>query len=709
MNKLSQALSAYVYPHLTSRLFIAILLLKLILATFFGGDVLVKGFIPFVRFFVDSGFQNPYDHFLAVGQVKAFPYSTVMLWFLAAPWALLNIVLPLGSETITSLHLLVARLPIFAADLFIYLALCNWLPSRGRRVELFYWASPMLLYINYFHGQLDVIPTSLLFASLMLLFAKRERLAMLLLGFGIATKTHLLAALPFYLVYLRIKGTPVIKLIRYISISLVAAAALLAPYLSSAGYQELVLKAEEQGRVFLLTLEYGNTGIALLLAPALYFVLLFRFSTFRKVTPDLFLVIVGLMFALLAVFVPPMPGWFYWSAPFLVYFYIKKPDAPTFSFWTLNGLFLIYFLFYQQSDFFRSFQVISSSIATLPNLYTMLSTMGIDSRLVSNLLFTMLEATLVMNIVWCYKAGVKDSYKQKTKPLLLGIGGNSGAGKTTFTALLTKMFRKEDTVYVHGDDAHRWPRGHENWQVFTHLDPRSNRLHQELEQAISLKAGHPIERVHYNHQTGAFTDPVLVEPNKVIIFEGLHSYYLKRMRDLFDLKIFIEPEPSLLKHWKVLRDTTERGYKKGAVLKQLASRESDASKFIQPQRRLADIVIAYEPLRPITKLGEPKTRVDLRLKITVENSLDLEPLVQSLAGLGTLSLEYLYEDADTISLVCCGEISAAGIKKAADRLIPDYQELTRTEPTWVAGLGGVIQLFLLYHLSEMLKLREGDD
>ena len=76
----------------------------------------------------------------------------------------------------------------------------------------------------------------------------------------------------------------------------------------------------------------------------------------------------------------------------------------------------------------------------------------------------------------------------------------------------------------------------------------------------------------------------------LIIFEGLHPFYLSRQRQLYDLKIFIKPEKDLANHWKIIRDTLKRGYTKEKVLKTLQDREQDSKDFIESQSKYADIL-----------------------------------------------------------------------------------------------------------------------
>lgn len=688
----NHAVCRRVKKYTLNKWFLIVLGVKIVFSFLFANSVLTKGFAPFINYFVESGFSNPYDYFLGQGMLKAFPYSTVMLWILAIPRAIFSFFLNADWHVVNALNLFVTRIPVLFADIVIYLVLCFWLPVRENKVRIFYWASPILFYINYFHGQLDAIPTALLFVSLAMLFMRREWLAFIFLGVGMAAKTHLIAALPFYLLYVYVKKTPKLKIGAYCLAAMAVFAALLLPYFFSDGYQQLVIHAAEQGWVFNLSIPYGD--LSLFIVPMVYLLLFLRFSFYQKITQDFFIVALGVVFTILVIFVPPMPGWFYWSVPFLAYFYINKKEASSLNFWFFNAFFLFYFLLSDKSDIFSAFQIISPKIATLQTPFDFFRNLGLNAVLFKNLLFTAMETSIVMNVFYCYKIGIRDNfvYKAKTKPLLIGIGGDSGSGKTTLSKVLAKLFNEKNVVNVCGDDTHKWPRGHKNWQVFTHLDPRGNQLHRDLDNAIALKSGYPIERVHYDHTTGQFTDPVIVEPNKVIIFEGLHPFYIKQARDLFDLKIFLKPEESLRRHWKTLRDTAERGYSKDKVDAEFEKRHVDSEKYIQPQEELADITISQ------TSSGQ--------LQIIIDNSIDVESFVQNFNKIDTFKINYSYEHDDKIIIECAGGISEDEVEKCAYELIPGFQEITQAKPEFDGGAYGIIQLFVIYYLGEISKFEE---
>ena len=619
-----------------------ILVIKLIVGSLLASSFMSQGFIPFVNYFVVSGFQNPYDYFVSIDQATAFPYPPVML-------AVFGLVRFLFGWLPEQADLLIMRLPLLAADIIIYVILCRWLELKEKTVLWLYWASPVLFYINYVHGQLDVVPTALLLISLAFLFKRQTLLASIILGIGIATKTHLLAVVPFYFIYFYANRYPFKQQVGQVFVCLLVAIGLMSPYLWSSGFSQSVFGTAEAAKVYLVHLPFFEQDLKLLLAPAAVFILFLNFLPYRKINRDAFLLVLGLLFTVFVVFVPPMPGWLYWSLPFYVYFFAKYEEIPRLSFWSLTLSYLCYVML-SQGD------------------------IALGNPLLLNLTFTLFIAALVMNAVWIYRLGVRSNleYKTDTQSTLIGIGGDSGSGKNTLANLLIDVFGKEHTMIVDGDDAHKWERHDANWEQLTHLDPKGNRLHQELNQATGLKQGDTIERSAYDHSTGRFTRPANIQANKNILYVGLHPFYLKRMRDMFDIKIYLDPAEELRRFWKLQRDQHDRGHSVADIEQQFAARADDASKYIKPQRNFADIIISLQPVGAMVA-GQPSV---LKLVIICDNSIHLDPLLEPLAAVTGLSASHGYEDdLERQRLECIGTITVEQVQAIAHQSIPNFEEL----------------------------------
>ncbi|MFA5995926.1 MAG: hypothetical protein WCW27_01595 [Patescibacteria group bacterium] len=682
---------------LFNKWFLIILGIKIIAGSLLGSDFLVKGFIPFVNYFVTSGFHNPYEFFVQQGYPGAFPYPPVMLWIFTLARLLFIPFVNLDGSVVQFGNLLMMRLPILLADTAIYIVLAKWLETKEKQVLWLYWTSPILFFINYVHGQLDVMPMAILFISLIFLFNKKPLPAVLLLGLGIATKTHLLVVLPFYFIYFFVNRYSLKHAFGYCCAGLAAFGLIITPYLFSNGFIKSVFGTDESAKIFLVSLPYLHNNLQLLLAVTAIFILFFNFFPYHKLNKDAFLLILGLLFTVFVIFVPPMPGWFYWSIPFYVYFFAKYQNIPKISFWSLNIAYLLYFVLSPDAAFTSSFQLINSGFV--------LAIPGLNIPLLLNLIFTLLVASIIMNAVWIYRVGVKSNleYKIADKPLVVGIGGDSGAGKNTLAKKLVQLFGNNNAICIEGDDAHKWERNNTNWQQFTHLNPKSNNLYKELLQTAILKTGANIKRSSYNHATGKFTSLNNITTNKVIIYVGLHPFYLSKMRSIFDIKIYVEPDEALRKHWKLMRDQKDRQRSKEEILKQLGAREADANQYIRPQRAFADVVISLTPTQPLQEGIEPV----LVLDISCDNSIQLDPLIEQLANYPTIKVEHWYEpNLHHQTIRFAGILGKQDIRNVAYVLIPNLEELTYGSPVWDDNYNGIEQLFVLYFYSELNKLPE---
>lgn len=212
------------------------------------------------------------------------------------------------------------------------------------------------------------------------------------------------------------------------------------------------------------------------------------------------------------------------------------------------------------------------------------------------------------------------------RPIILGIVGDSAAGKTTVAAGITRILGHERVVTICTDDYHRYSRIERAENGISALDPRGNYI-DILEQHIkNLRDGQAILKPVYNHHGGTLDAPQYVEPREYIILEGLLGYSTRAMRDCYDVKLFLEPVEDLRVKWKIQRDTGKRGYTARQVTDSLKRREHDSARFIRSQRTFADIVVQFYPPAGDTE----ETGAHLNVRHTLRPTLphpDLTPLL----------------------------------------------------------------------------------
>lgn len=181
------------------------------------------------------------------------------------------------------------------------------------------------------------------------------------------------------------------------------------------------------------------------------------------------------------------------------------------------------------------------------------------------------------------------------RPILLGIVGDSAAGKTTITSGIAKVIGQDRCTIICTDDYHKYNRVQRAEKGLTALHPDCNYMDIIEQHLHLLKNGQPILKPHYNHSTGDFDPPTYVEAKDFIIVEGLLGFSTKAMRDAYDVKLYLAPPEELRFLWKMRRDTQKRGHTAEAVAKEMKLREPDSEAFIRPQRKWADMVICFWP------------------------------------------------------------------------------------------------------------------
>jgi len=181
------------------------------------------------------------------------------------------------------------------------------------------------------------------------------------------------------------------------------------------------------------------------------------------------------------------------------------------------------------------------------------------------------------------------------RPVILGVVGDSAAGKTTITRGLVRVLGDENVTHVCTDDYHRYDRKQRAGLGITPLQPDCNYLDIIAQHLTHLRRDEPILKPVYHHQDGTFGAPVYVKPKRFTVIEGLFGFYLPEMRDIYDVRVFLNPPEEIRRRWKVQRDCSRRGYTTDQVLAELDRREPDSEEFIRPQRRYADMVVSFMP------------------------------------------------------------------------------------------------------------------
>jgi phosphoribulokinase len=197
------------------------------------------------------------------------------------------------------------------------------------------------------------------------------------------------------------------------------------------------------------------------------------------------------------------------------------------------------------------------------------------------------------------------------RPIILGIVGDSAAGKTTLTQGVAQILGEEDVTIICTDDYHRYDRTQRAELGISALHPDCNYLDIIQQHLGLLRTGQPILKPIYNHSTGMFDPPEYIKPRKYVIVEGLLGYSTRAMRESYDIKVYLAPPETLRANWKIKRDTRKRGYNEEQVMEQIRQREPDSEAYIRPQRQWADVVISFYP--PTEEVSQDDVLLNARL------------------------------------------------------------------------------------------------
>ena len=185
--------------------------------------------------------------------------------------------------------------------------------------------------------------------------------------------------------------------------------------------------------------------------------------------------------------------------------------------------------------------------------------------------------------------------KERNRPYLIGISGGSGGGKTSVANLIHKSLGTYDSLLFSMDTYYKdlTPEQERNLSNYNFDSPEALDLDLLYTHLNDLMHWKKIQMPTYDFSTNKrkqYTEKI--KPAKVIIFEGILAFYDKRMRDLMDLKLFIDLDDDIRLSRRIYRDIISRGREMETVLERYHKFVKTAyNNFIKPTKEYADIII----------------------------------------------------------------------------------------------------------------------
>ena len=178
---------------------------------------------------------------------------------------------------------------------------------------------------------------------------------------------------------------------------------------------------------------------------------------------------------------------------------------------------------------------------------------------------------------------------------IIGVAGGTGSGKSTLVRQLQEAFREEDVATLCHDYYYK-AHPELTYEERTRLNydhPQAFDTDMMVEHVRALKNNVPINRPVYSFVEHNRTDEsVLVKPSKVIIIDGILIFENKELRDLMDIKVFVDTDADVRLARRILRDVKERGRSMESVISQYTTTVKPMhEEFVEPSKRYADVII----------------------------------------------------------------------------------------------------------------------
>ena len=426
-------------------------LVKTALIFFLIPTIQSEWFVPFIINWLNNPFNLPWaGHLSSGGDQASFPYGIIM--FLAhLPTTFIGWVI--DSLTQSSYFASAGfRISLLLADIFLLLVLLQIFEKYWKKILVYYWLSPIVFFVTYWQGLSDIIPVALFIFSLSFIKQGKYWASGILLAFSIAAKHSMIIGVPFIFLYLWSHNGINKEFQRFVYYFVCSLLLIEMPFFFSESFRTMVLNNREVEKIYWLFIRMSKDNL-IFLTPLVYSLLLYSFWRIRKANFELLLASMGVAFSVVILMTPAPSGWYLWLVPIFTIHQSRYGIGAV----SLVSIFSFFFVTYHLLH--------SSVIDSMIFDSTFFTFSFLHSSFAQSIHYTFMIGSGIIIALQIWREGIRenDYYQLSKKPLVLGIAGDSGVGKSSFSRALASVFGERSLVEVSGDDYHNWDRSSPVW------------------------------------------------------------------------------------------------------------------------------------------------------------------------------------------------------------------------------------------------------
>ena len=669
--------------------FLIVFFIKLIFIISLVPSIQEIWFVDFIKNSIYEPSLDPWSNYLMQsGDPLGFPYGPIMFLtfipisllfkFMGNPFGMEDYFIGIGF-----------RLTLLLFDLISFIVLSKLLKNKTKEIIFFYWLSPLIFFVTYIYGQLDIIPTTVVLIAYYLLSKNEFRNSGCFFGLAVATKLSFALILPFPIIYLwqnkRLSRgiKPFLNSLFFILILFV-----ITP-ITSFGYRAMVLSTPEKASLLWLNFQLTE-NLKIFILPFVFFIILYLVWRIKRSNFTFLTSITGLVFLISTLMMPPSPGWYLWALPFLIVYQINTDinGKLLISLFTTLPILIIF-----PNDYFSELKILDQSF----NYNTSINNVN------ESIIYTIFISLGVLIGIRLYRETIQnnDYYKLNKKAFTIGITGGPSSGKTILKEAIADLIGDHSLLFIRENDYYKWIKNPLQKQSNQSLNLKSNdllKLNSDLELILNKNT---INRKTINSSFSQYQNMKYFEKDFIVV-TGYNVFLPDALNKLFNIKIFLEPDIELNENWLKAKNKLNIFFKNYEGLKNIKKYFDLYSQ----QNKSADIIFSLSYVNKDILSYKKTQNLPLKMNVFLKDGIYAENLSKALISICGVKLNLNISNINfSANLSIEGDIWAEDIKFVASRLIPNLDEIIDSEPKWQSNIIGLMQLIILMQIAYVMKYK----